>query len=126
MKIEAAVLCFSALPQGNEISVLGGGVRSYRKVVGDPYCHLHLAGVLLHEDGDTATPPVSTSVEFPNGETMTLIDRSPWTLAATSAEPFPRRYPISTPVHFPAADPGVYTISISIGAATAALPVLVS
>ena len=125
MKIEAAVLCFSALPQGNEISILGAGVRSYRKISGDPYCHLHLAGLLLHEDGDSATPSVSTSVQFPNGETMTLIDRNTWTLGATS-ESFPRRYPISTPVHFPAADAGVYTITLTIGDATAAVPILVS
>ena len=126
MKIEAAALCFSALPVGNEISVLGAGVRSYRKVAGDPYCHLHLAGVLLHEDGDTTTPAVSTSVVFPNGETMTLIDRNPWTLGATTTEPFPRRYPISTPVHVPASDPGVYTVTLTVGTATAALPLLVS
>ena len=57
---------------------------------------------------------------------MTLIDRGPWPLGSKSTEPFSRRYPISTPVHFPAADPGVYTIFVTVGAATAALPILVS
>jgi hypothetical protein len=127
VKIEAAMLCHSCMPTSDgTLSILGGGIRSYRKAAGDPYCHLFLAGVVLHDDGDTATPKVSTSVMFPNGETMTLIDHNTWNLGATTAEPSPRRYPISTPVHFPANDPGVYTITIEIESATATLPVLVT
>jgi hypothetical protein len=127
VKIEAATLCHSCLPSSDgTLSILGAGLRSYRKVTGDSYCHLFLAGVLLHEDGDPSTPGVSTSVALPNGEMMTLIDRAPWNLGATAAEPSPRRYPISTPVHFPAADAGVYTITLSVDSVTVTLPVLVT
>jgi hypothetical protein len=127
VKIEAAVLCHSCMPTTDAtLSILGAGIRSYRKVAGDSYCHLFLAGVLLHEDGDSSAPKVSTSVTFPNGETMTLIDHNAWNLGTTTAEASPRRYPISTPVHFPASDPGLYAITLEIDDASATLPVRVT
>lgn len=118
MKIEAAMFCNGAQAAEGLLFMLGAGFEFFTAQP-DRTVHLVVAGIFLHEDGDTTTPVIQVAAAQPDGEACFAAELL---YEVQNVGTAPRRRVFAVPVHFVAPSSGMYTVTVSLETSIVTLP----